>query len=117
MQLNALMNPVHEPVRVFVHEYTREWRGHAANQNYSQQRAARIYKDVDCDIPCQQEVDIKGDVLYIEGTDWKITSTTRALKLDGNAFRQNQYYSTPSFSSSVPLSPFPLMTTISLLIL
>jgi hypothetical protein len=97
--------PCLEPVRVFVKNAPVNGQGMPPIQITATKGSTNL-RDVECDIPCQQEVDIKGDTLYIEGTDWKITSTTRALKLDGNAFRQNEYYSTPSFSSSVPLSPF-----------
>jgi len=69
-------------------------------------------EEVSCDIPCKQQVGMEGITRYIQGTNWKITttakdpSTVREAKIDDNAHRNDEYYSTSSFSSSVPLSPF-----------
>jgi hypothetical protein len=69
-------------------------------------------KDVTCDIPCQHEDDMEGVERYIQGTEWKVIQTMNDPTKDGiarverTAFRQDVYYSTTSFKSSVPLSFF-----------
>mmetsp|Transcript_32014 Transcript_32014/g.35469 ORF Transcript_32014/g.35469 Transcript_32014/m.35469 type:complete len:752 (+) Transcript_32014:23-2278(+) len=69
-------------------------------------------KDVECDIPCKHEANMEGPFLYIEGVDWKISQSIRDPARDKNAeveqtsFREDIYYSTTSFKSSVPLSHF-----------
>jgi hypothetical protein len=65
---------------------------------------------VPCDIPCQAEANMQGNQRYIIGTDWKITQTwddpfsNPEARVERTAFRNEEYYSTTSFKSSVPLS-------------
>jgi hypothetical protein len=65
-----------------------------------------------CDIPCKQDKGATGKEVFIEGTDWKIFQTlddpakSKDANVERNAFRQDVYYSTSSFQSSVPLSHF-----------
>ena len=67
---------------------------------------------VQCDIPCERVKKPQGNLRYIEGTSWRILQTMDDPvkrpdeKVERNAYRQDQYYSTTSFSSSVPLTEF-----------
>jgi hypothetical protein len=69
-------------------------------------------KDVTCDIPCQHEDHMQVEERYVQGTDWKIFVTMNDpmkhpnAQVERTAFRQEVYYSTTSFKSSVPLSFF-----------
>ena len=69
-------------------------------------------KEVSCDVPCRFEEKPSGDKRYIAGTEWKIIHTMNDpskqddAKVERTAFRQDVYYSTTSFKSSVPLSFF-----------
>mmetsp|Transcript_23107 Transcript_23107/g.39262 ORF Transcript_23107/g.39262 Transcript_23107/m.39262 type:complete len:508 (-) Transcript_23107:113-1636(-) len=68
--------------------------------------------DIPCDISCKEQSKIQGTMRYIEGTEWKITKTMddpvkkMDAKVERNAFRTDEYYSSTSFESSVPLSYF-----------
>lgn len=106
--------PCHEPVRLFPMtspDAPVNGKG-MAPVTITEDKGSTNLEDVSCDIPCQQQVGMEGITRYIEGTDWKITTTekdpatVREAKIDGNAYRNDQYYSTASFMSSVPLSPF-----------
>jgi hypothetical protein len=65
-----------------------------------------------CDIPCKFEVNMQGRERHIAGTEWKITQTmddpyfSDLAKMERTAFRQDEYYSTTSLTSSVPLSSY-----------
>mmetsp|Transcript_14471 Transcript_14471/g.23953 ORF Transcript_14471/g.23953 Transcript_14471/m.23953 type:complete len:781 (-) Transcript_14471:42-2384(-) len=69
-------------------------------------------KDVTCDIPCQHEDQMKNEERYVVGTAWKLLVTMNDpmkhanAQVERTAFRQDVYYSTSSFKSSVPLSFF-----------
>lgn len=69
-------------------------------------------KDVECDISCKFEEKMDGYERYVEGVEWKIIQTMNDPVVDAHAqvertsFRQDIYYSTTSFQSSVPLTYF-----------
>lgn len=72
--------------------------------------------DVSCSVPKwtleKPLKDTKEHELYIAGTDWKIIRSmddpyySESSRIERTAFRQNTFYSTTSFQSSVPLSFF-----------
>lgn len=106
--------PCHEPVRLFPMK-DNDFPVSGENMKpivITATKESDNLEEVSCDIPCQQEVGMEGLTWYIQGTDWKITTTpedpasVREAKIDGNAFRNDHYYSTVSFQSSVPLTPF-----------
>ena len=69
-------------------------------------------ESVECNIPCKHEKGIDGFRLYIDGQSWTITQTmqdswsSQIAKIDRTDYRMDQYYSTQSFKSSVPLTYF-----------
>ena len=73
---------------------------------------ASSLQDVPCNVPCKEETKFKTNQRYIDGTDWKITKTMDDpikrvdAKVERVAYRTNEYYSSTSFESSVPLSYF-----------
>jgi hypothetical protein len=70
------------------------------------------FQDIACDIGCKVQQATTGDERYVQGTDWKIIQTMNDplkhdnAKVERTSFRQDLYYSTTSFKSSVPLSFF-----------
>jgi hypothetical protein len=69
-----------------------------------------------CDIPCKYEINMPGYKRYIAGTEWKIIQTnddpyfSENSKMERTAFRHDEYYSTSSLQSSVPLSQYSFET-------
>jgi len=76
-------------------------------------------ESVECDIPCQFDKELMKPVaehvqrkMYIQGTNWKILHTEanpyfrEYAKVERTSFRQDVYYSTHSFQSSIPLSSY-----------
>lgn len=69
-----------------------------------------------CDIPCKYEIKMSGYKRHIAGTDWKIIQTaddpyfSDTAKMERTAFRHDEYYSTASLQSSVPLSSYSFDT-------
>jgi len=66
---------------------------------------------VECDIPCEQEKGIhfganeqSGKQYFIDGTPWKIKMDVK--KMDRTDYKNDQYYSSQSLVSSVPLSRY-----------
>lgn len=78
----------------------------------AEQQVKGKLKDIECEIPCQFEESMAGVDRYIQGTEWKVIQTMNdpmkdsSAKVERTAFRQDVYYSTTSFKSSVPLSHF-----------
>ena len=105
-------DPCHEPVRLFPTKDAPVSGEGMPPVVITSNKGNNNVEDVTCDIPCQQQVGMDGLTRFIEGTEWKITTTpgdpfsVKEAKIEGNAFRNDKYYSTASFSSSVPLSPF-----------
>jgi hypothetical protein len=62
---------------------------------------AKDLKEVECNIPCQQEKGMNRKTLVIDGTHW---SMTHAETMERINFRHDKYYSTQSWLSDVPLS-------------
>ena len=69
-------------------------------------------EDIECDIPCKHEKGMDGVNRYIDGQNWSMTFTmqdswsSHIAKIDRINYRIDQYYSTQSFKSSVPLTYF-----------
>lgn len=70
------------------------------------------FTKIDCDIGCEYETGLTDIVRYVAGTEWKLTQTaanpyadSRAI-MERTAFRHDEFYSTTSLSSSVPLSMY-----------
>ena len=74
----------------------------------------RNLRDVSCDVPCRYSKEGWGisSVLYVGGTDWKITHSMEGshyypqLQIDNKAHLSNKFYSTTSFQSEIPLPYF-----------
>jgi hypothetical protein len=73
--------------------------------------------DVECDVPCQFEKGLPSEPsetsavdLYVAGTEWKVRQTQQdpyyvsEAKVERTAYRKDEYYSTTSWQSSIPLS-------------
>lgn len=69
-------------------------------------------ESVDCDIPCKQQTDMLGLHRVVAGEQWTITYTDADTFSNGNArierlgHREDHFYSTQSFKSSVPQTFF-----------
>ena len=68
-------------------------------------------EQVECDVPCEQEKGLhfgadesSGRQYFIEGEEWKIKMDGK--KMDRTDYSNNQYYSSQSLVSSIPLSNF-----------
>lgn len=68
-------------------------------------------EQVQCDVPCEQEKGIhfgvdekRGKQYFIDGTPWKIKMDDK--KMDRTDYKNDQYYSSQSLMSSVPLSHY-----------
>jgi hypothetical protein len=66
-----------------------------------------------CDVPCLEEKGMEGMIRYIDGQPtWKITQTMldpwnyNEAKIDRTDYRNDHYYSTQSWLSSIPLTVF-----------
>jgi hypothetical protein len=94
--------PCHEPVRLFPMSNPPVSGEGMPPVVITSIKGSTSLEDVRCDIPCRQEVGIKGTPRFIEGMDWTITQSS----IESNAFRKDEYFSTPSFMSSVPQSTF-----------
>ncbi|GKY94691.1 hypothetical protein MPSEU_000434600 [Mayamaea pseudoterrestris] len=71
----------------------------------------QTFETVDCDIPCEYEAGLANVAdQYIAGTNWHLKvsandpGTDTNARIEKSAFKQDLYYSTTSFKSSVPLS-------------
>jgi hypothetical protein len=105
-----------EPVKLFDKEYTPiDGQGMPPIEVISTPAAVTsvaTMKDVECDIPCRYEENMRGNERFVTGTEWKIIHTMNDpskedyAMVERTAFRQDVYYSTTSFKSSVPLSFF-----------
>jgi hypothetical protein len=102
-----------EPVRLFPVEHPPvSGKDMPPIQVTSSPKPASSYKAVDCDIPCEFSENLEGEERYVMGTEWKLYQTLNDpvkhenAKVERTAFRQDVYYSTTSFKSSVPLSFF-----------
>ena len=67
--------------------------------------------DVDCDIPCKYEENMKGIERYVQGTPWKILYSEMEpglpsfdVPFEQTAYRKDTYFSIHSMKSSIPLS-------------
>ncbi|CAJ1970332.1 unnamed protein product [Cylindrotheca closterium] len=65
-------------------------------------------ESVHCDVPCKQQKDMQGLRRFVAGEQWTITFTDADAFSNGNArlerleHREDHFYSTQSFKSSVP---------------
>ncbi len=77
---------------------------------------AVFHMDETCDIPCKYEINMPGYKRYIAGTEWTIIQTaddpyfSPTSKMERTAFRHDEYSSTASLQSSVPLSSYSFET-------
>jgi hypothetical protein len=94
--------PCHEPVRLFPMNNSRVSPEGMPPVVITSSKGSTNLEDVQCNIPCRQEVGTHGTKWFIEGMDWTITHSS----IENNAFRKEEYFSTPSFMSSVPQSTF-----------
>jgi len=98
-----------EPVHVFPHEFDIPVSGKSmpAIQVTNHGGAQTDMEPVECDIPCEFEKSLMENAQI---KDWNVLITDvdpylhRRAKIERTAYRDNKYYSTSSFLSSVPLS-------------
>jgi hypothetical protein len=94
--------PCHEPVHLFPMSNVPVSGEGMPPVVITSSKGSTSLEDVQCNIPCQQEIGTKGTKRFIEGMDWTISQSP----VESSAFRKDEYFSTPSFMSSVPQSTF-----------
>jgi hypothetical protein len=85
------------------------------------QNKKRNVTNIPCNIPCQKTVGadvFSGTDYRVVGTDFKILHSLESsqyygnLRIKENAFRENQYYSTTSFRSEIPVPYYSIQQDI-----
>jgi Glycosyltransferase family 10 (fucosyltransferase) C-term len=107
-----------EPVRLFPHPEMVPITGmgmppiQVQSQPVHHTPDAALFETIECNIGCKWEKDMRGTDYYIDGMPWKLRVTMEdpaysiASQVERTAYRRDQYYSTTSLKSSVPLSFF-----------